>query len=69
MLFWETNMMILLKNEDLKMIYSLKNYKINKAFNSLSINAEITILFTAPFNYKLQVIEVIDSNCNHKTFY
>ena len=32
-----------------------------KSLNSLSINAETAILSTAPFNYKLQVIEVIDS--------
>ena len=32
-----------------------------KLLNRLSINAETAILTTAPFNYKLQVIEVIDS--------
>jgi len=32
-----------------------------KAFNRLSIYAETAIISTAPFNYKLQVIEVIDS--------
>ena len=32
-----------------------------KTFNSISINAATAILTTAPFNYKLQVIEVIDS--------
>ena len=32
-----------------------------KGLNSISINAETAILTTAPFNYKLQVIEVIDS--------
>ncbi len=32
-----------------------------KAFNRLSIYAETAIISTAPFNYKLQVIDVIDS--------